>query len=38
MEGRIKHDMAYIDNWSIFLDLKIIVRTALLGFFDRKAY
>jgi Undecaprenyl-phosphate glucose phosphotransferase len=38
MEGRLKHDMVYIDNWSILLDLKILAKTALIGFFDRRAY
>ncbi len=38
MEGRVKHDLAYIDNWSILLDLKIIAKTAIFGAFDRKAY
>jgi putative colanic acid biosynthesis UDP-glucose lipid carrier transferase len=29
MEGRIKHDLHYLEHWSIFLDLKIIVLTPL---------
>lgn len=28
MEGRVDKDVWYIENWSIFLDLKIIVRTV----------
>ncbi len=29
MEGRVKRDVWYIENWTFFLDLKIIVVTAL---------
>jgi len=29
MEGRVKRDVWYIENWSFFLDLKIIVVTLL---------
>lgn len=28
MEGRVDKDVWYIENWSLFLDLKIIVRTV----------
>ena len=35
---RVEHDLAYIDNWSVGFDLKIILRTALTGFTDRRAY
>ncbi|MDC0371198.1 exopolysaccharide biosynthesis polyprenyl glycosylphosphotransferase [Flavobacteriaceae bacterium] len=37
--GRVKYDIFYIENWSIFLDLKIIIQTiikAIKG--DEKAY
>jgi lipopolysaccharide/colanic/teichoic acid biosynthesis glycosyltransferase len=30
--------MYYIDNWSIWLDIKIILRTLLLIVHDRHAY
>jgi Undecaprenyl-phosphate glucose phosphotransferase len=34
MQRRVEHDLYYIDNWSLFLDLKIIVMTL----FSRKVY
>jgi len=37
--GRVKYDIFYIENWSIFLDIKIIVKTfinAIRG--EEKAY
>lgn len=35
---RIEHDFYYIENWSILLDIKIILLTFLYGFRDRNAY
>lgn len=35
---RVEHDLAYIENWSVGFDLKIILRTALTGFNDHRAY
>jgi len=35
---RIEYDLYYIENWSLLLDLKILVRTALGGFLSRNAY
>lgn len=29
MERRVEHDLAYINNWSLFFDIKIIFLTAL---------
>ena len=29
MEGRIRKDIWYIENWSMWLDIKIIFMTAL---------
>lgn len=28
MQGRVDHDLAYIDGWSMWLDIKIMVRTV----------
>jgi putative colanic acid biosynthesis UDP-glucose lipid carrier transferase len=39
MEGRIKKDIWYIENWTLLLDLEIIIKTFLLFFKgDKKAY
>ena len=35
---RVEHDLYYIENWSIALDLKIILRTVFGGFTGRYAY
>lgn len=38
LEGRIKHDLDYIENWSLGLDLKILSRTVWYVLVDRNAY
>jgi len=38
MQRRVEFDLAYIDKWSILMDLKIIVLTALSLVFDRDVY
>jgi exopolysaccharide biosynthesis polyprenyl glycosylphosphotransferase len=38
IEERTKYDLHYVDNWSLWLDIKIIIRTALLLPRDRNAY
>ena len=38
MQRRIEFDLYYIRHWSLGLDLKIILRTALVVFKDRHAY
>jgi exopolysaccharide biosynthesis polyprenyl glycosylphosphotransferase len=35
---RTKYDIFYIENWSLWLDTKIIIRTALEVFHHREAY
>jgi putative colanic acid biosynthesis UDP-glucose lipid carrier transferase len=38
MEARIHFDLEYIRQWSVFLDLKIVVMTIFKGFVGDKAY
>mgnify|MGYP003668680700 CR=1 FL=1 len=38
IEKRVQHDMIYIENWSLGLDIRIIVRTALTGFTGSQAF
>jgi len=38
MQLRINYDLDYIDNWSIWFDLKIILQTPFYGFVSRNAY
>jgi putative colanic acid biosynthesis UDP-glucose lipid carrier transferase len=38
MAARVEYDLEYLRNWSLGLDLQIIVRTIRLVFFDRQAY
>ena len=38
MRTRVEYDLEYLRNWSLGLDLKIIVATIKLVFFDRHAY
>src|SRR5436305_906234 len=38
MQARVEYDLEYLRNWSLGLDLQIIVRTIRLVFFDRNAY
>lgn len=38
LQKRIEHDLYYIDNWSLWLDLKIIILTLFKGLVHRHAY
>jgi len=38
MEKRIEFDLHYINNWSLWLDFKIITLTAIKGFIHKNAY
>jgi undecaprenyl-phosphate galactose phosphotransferase/putative colanic acid biosynthesis UDP-glucose lipid carrier transferase len=38
MKKRIELDLWYIDNWSFWLDLKILIRTGIVIFSGRNAY
>lgn len=38
LEKRIEYDLYYINNWSLFFDLKIIFLTVFRGFVNRNAY
>jgi putative colanic acid biosysnthesis UDP-glucose lipid carrier transferase len=38
MEARIHHDLEYIKQWSLWLDIKIIFLTIFKGFVSRQAY
>jgi len=38
MEERIRYDIEYANNWSLFLDIKILVMTVLVVLFQKSAY
>ena len=38
MKGRVDHDLDYLRNWSLQLDLKIILKTIVIVFKDQAAY
>ena len=38
LRGRVQHDIYYIENWSVFLELQIILRTIATIFKGTNAY
>jgi len=38
MQKRVEYDLSYINNWSLLLDLKIILLTVIKGFTNHNAY
>jgi len=38
MQARIDHDLYYVDNWSLWLDVKIVARTVLSMSAHKNAY
>ena len=38
MQRRVEHDLAYTDDWSLALDVKILFMTVFTTLFDRNAY
>ena len=38
LHTRIEHDLYYIENWSLWLDIKIIIMTVFRGFVHKNAY
>jgi len=38
MEARIHYDLEYIKQWSLWLDIKIVILTIFKGFIDKQAY
>ena len=38
MKKRIEYDLYYIEHWSLWFDIKIIIRTIFSGFVNKNAY
>ena len=38
MKKRVEFDLYYLDNWSLWFDMKVIVMTVFTGFINKNAY
>ena len=38
MAKRVEHDIYYIENWSLWFDIRILARTLVIAITDRNAY
>jgi putative colanic acid biosynthesis UDP-glucose lipid carrier transferase len=38
MKARVEHDLVYLRNWSVWLDLVIVIKTVFVVLRDRNAY
>jgi putative colanic acid biosynthesis UDP-glucose lipid carrier transferase len=38
MRLRVRYDLEYLKHWSLGLDLRILIKTALIVLTDRNAY
>ncbi len=38
MEARVNYDTYYVENWSLFFDLQILIMTVFVGFVNKNAY
>jgi len=38
MQGRVEYDMYYLRNWSLKLDIRIVIATFMKGMAHRNAY
>jgi putative colanic acid biosynthesis UDP-glucose lipid carrier transferase len=38
MRQRVRYDLEYLKHWSLGLDLRILIKTALIVLTDRNAY
>jgi lipopolysaccharide/colanic/teichoic acid biosynthesis glycosyltransferase len=38
IERRVEHDIYYVENWSLMLDMIILARTVFKGFFGKNAF
>ena len=38
LEGRVRNDLFYVDNWSLSFDLQILARTVLICLLGKNAY